>query len=167
VTRTYGALLAHQQRILGILRDLGLTTDEALAARLEELDERTDRTTLVGWRSGRTQAPLGLIGAILGHLAVEERCAWLSAALRPWDLQVRATATGDLKADLSAAQGEIGRCIVAVAESTAPSSPGGAELTAAEAAELAERFEALAVQASRVAADLRQRAGVRGMARAS
>lgn len=161
MTRLFSGLLAHQRTALEALRRLGLTTDDALVAALHELGEQFDRTTLVGWRSGRTQAPLGLLGAILGHLDVEERCLWLSALLRDWDVRVVATEAGDLRADLATAQAEIGRVLMATAEAMAPGSPGGAELTATEAAELAERFEALAASAAQVSADLRSRASVR------
>lgn len=161
MTRLSSGLLAHQRTALEALRRLGLTTDDALVAALHELGEQVDRTTLVGWRSGRTQAPLGLLGAILGHLDVEERCLWLSALLRDWDVRVIATTTGDLRSDLAAAQAEIGRVLVATAEAASPTSPGGAELTTAEAAELASRFEQLARQAAQVAADLHGRGGLR------
>lgn len=168
-TRSWEALLPHQRRWLELLRDLGLSTDESLSARLAELGEPCDRTTLVGWRSGRTQAPLGLLGAILGHLSSDERCRWLSAALSRWGLRV---VPADARADsLPEAVGglrrQFGILLVHLEDATASGSPGGAQVTHEEALDLVNQLEELAGQAERALAAARAHASVHPLRRTS
>lgn len=149
--RSWDGLIDHQRRWLELLRDLGLATDESLAARLAELGEPCDRTTLVGWRSGRTQAPLGLLGAILGHLTPDERCRWLSAALSRWGLRVLPvevsaqplfTAVGGLRR-------QVGVVLTAIEDATTSESPGGDVVTREEAIELVDQIQKLVREAQR------------------
>ena len=104
------ALSRLQSSFLAHVRDLGLCTDESLVARLAELGETVDRTTLVRWRSGERQAPLGLLPVLLGH--VDEPAALLDAIARPLGLRVvpEGVSSGDYRdesGDVSVALGAL------------------------------------------------------------
>lgn len=80
------ALARQQAALLAVVRDHHLCTDESLSARLSELGETVDRTTIVKWRSGERQAPLGLLPILLGHVDHPETV--LDALARPLGLRV-------------------------------------------------------------------------------
>lgn len=80
------SLSRHQRQLLEGVRALGLCTDESVVARLAELGEQLDRSTLVRWRAGERTAPLGLLPILLGH--VDDPSAVLDLLARPLGLRV-------------------------------------------------------------------------------
>jgi hypothetical protein len=70
---------------LGSIADLGLCKDGAFAARLAELGEPVDRSSIVRWRSGARTAPLGILPILLNF--VDDPAAVLDLLAAPVGLR--------------------------------------------------------------------------------
>jgi hypothetical protein len=149
-------LLGLQSRILTALHKTGVFKDSAVAAEVADLADRPcDRTTVVGWRAGRTQAPLGLLGVLLGYPDSDaERAEVATALLRPWGLRAQVIAPdravgkalGTLALDISICAGRIAGEVQGVLEDGVVDAAEAEQLqaTAAELRALADQLDVAA-----------------------
>ncbi len=136
-------LRSWQSRFLRQIHALGLFSDVSLAAHVDELGERMDRSLMPRYRSGDRGAPLGLLQAILTHCTPEEAAQVLGLLARPLGLEVHLSAelvedpdSEEVRREVFGLVPSIGRLTQQALAAFDPASHGGVQLTPREAREM-------------------------------
>ena len=116
------ALMRHQVRFLERIQATGVFTDRSLAMAFVEAGIPCDHSTIVNWRAGRRQAPLGALTLMLHH-AGEDAGVVLGLLAADHGLRIIADTDGATAGTVTSlmlrAIGEAGRLSSVVSEALA------------------------------------------------
>lgn len=159
--------IRHQQRLLQLAQDLGIITDDSLAAHLRGLGEGCDRSRITYYRQGDRTAPLGLLPPLLTHLGREGARVLLQALAEPHDLQVEFVAAGSrtLEQEVADVLRSTGRVVSAIADAQDPDGEEGERISAAEARRMLELLDDAEREIGEARQRLRERARIRAVRR--